>query len=512
MAADTPRYLGFIDGLLGERICGWFLREGDERPLALDLLVNDEVVASFIADGERGDLAPLGAGNSRHGFTSPALQRSIPSDAIIRIKVTGTDVEVPPSGLPFSDYQQLGPRQPITRPTGSQSVPGRTEFVGVQKSTFPEVPDPETFRASSFANLVLEPSGTMRLPPCRVVNRADDGYRIVTPFGVARDGGFPAALKFPKLTVTILEDAYCRPFAPPMLPAQRKVITDFLVPWSAETAPWFDHVGGNIYRSHASIGPDDAQYDIDTAFYLDHPVAEHFGHFVGDCLCRLYAWDIVREVYGDAKLILGNREQYDFQDELLNAAGLAKTDIIKFEGLARCRRLLLATPSLGVEQYATPTASRLWGTIRDRGARRDISLPDRVYLSRTGVAARPLLNETNVEQIFERHGFTIVHPELLTVAQQMALASNALLIAGPSGSAMFNLAFRGRLRSAFILAREAGLQLSEMLFCAGGSSDLWYHVGKDAQHAVMPSDANAWLVNPVELESNVAEWISASAG
>jgi hypothetical protein len=391
-------------------------------------------------------------------------------------------------------------------------VPERTEFVGVQKGTFPEVADPDTFRASDFANFVLEPSGTMRMPPCRVVNRANGSYRILTPFGVARDGGFPAALKFPKLTVTVLENAYCRPFAPPMLPAQRKVITDFLVPWSPGDAPWFDHIGRNIYRSHASIGSDDARFDIDTAFYLDHSVAEHFGHFVGDCLCRMYAWDVVREIYGDVKLILGNRAQYDFQDELLVAAGLAKDDIVKFDGLARCRRLLLATPSLGVEQYATPTASRLWGTIRDRGARRDISLPDRVYFSRTGVAARPLLNESAVERIFERHGFTIVHPELLTVAQQMALAANALLIAGPSGSAMFNLAFQGRLRSAFILAREQGLQLAEMLFCAGGSSDLWYHAGKDAQHTVTPSGAKPWLVNPLELESNVADWISVSAG
>jgi capsular polysaccharide biosynthesis protein len=352
----------------------------------------------------------------------------------------------------------------------------------------------------------------MRLPPCRVVNRANGSYRILTPFGVVRDGGFPAVLKFPKLTVTTLQNAYCLPFAPPMLPAQRNIISDYLVPWSPSIAPWFDHAGGNVYRVNINVRPEDVRYDIDIGFYMDHPISEHFGHFVGDCLCRMYAWDIVRQIYGDVKLILADRARPAFQDDLLAAAGVAEQDVVKINTLARCKRLLLATPSLGVEQYATPTASRLWGTIRDRGARRDISLPSRVYFSRTGVAARPLLNETVVEGIFERQGFTIVHPELLTVAQQMALAANALLIAGPSGSAMFNLAFQGRLRSAFILAREEGLQLTEMLFCAGGSSDLWYHAGKDAHHAIVPSDAKPWLVNPLELESNVADWVSASDG
>jgi hypothetical protein len=189
---------------------------------------------------------------------------------------------------------------------------------------------------------------------------------------------------------------------------------------------------------------------------------------------------------------------------------VAENDIVRINNLTRCKRLLLATQALGVEQYATPTASRLWARIRDRCATRDISMPDRIYLTRSGMPTRRLLNETAVEQIFERHGFTIVRPELLTVAQQMALASNALLIAGPAGSAMFNLAFQGRLRSAFILAREARLQLTEMLLCAGGSCDLWYHAGRDAVPGGALSDGNPWLVDPLELESNVADWIAAS--
>ncbi len=389
-------------------------------------------------------------------------------------------------------------------------LPDRAEFIGLRTSAFPEVRDLDTFRSSSFANLVVEPPGTMRLPPCRVVNRAEGSYRLQTPSGVARGGGFPTALKFPKMTVTTLENAYCLPFSPPILPPQRNIITDFLIPWAPDVAPWFEYAGGNVYHANVPIDMDNPLYDIDTAFYMDHSISVHFGHFVGDCLCRVYAWEVVRQLYGDVKLIIGSRSGLDFQDALLAAAGVAEDDIVRINNLARCKRLLLATPSLGVEQYATPTASRLWARIRDRCATRDISMPDRIYLTRSSMPTRRLLNETAVEQIFQRHGFTIVRPELLTVAQQMALASNALLIAGPAGSAMFNLAFQGRLRSAFILAREARLQLTEMLLCAGGSCDLWYHAGRDAEPGGVLSDGSPWLVDPLELESNVADWIAAS--
>jgi capsular polysaccharide biosynthesis protein len=297
------------------------------------------------------------------------------------------------------------------------------------------------------------------------------------------------------------------------LPPERSVITDSLVPWAPEVAPWFEYAGENVYRADVSIDLDNAGYDIDTAFYMDHSISDHFGHFVGDCLCRMYAWEGVRQIFGDVKLIMGSRRRYDFRDHLLAAAGVAKNDVVKINNLnnlARCKRLLLATPSFGIEQYTTPTASRLWGRIRDRCATRDISMPDRVYLTRSSIPTRRLLNETAVEKIFKRHGFTIVRPELLTIAQQLALASNALLIAGPAGSAMFNLAFQGRLRSAFILTREVRLQLTELLLCAGGSCDSWYHVGKDAQPGGVLSDQSPWLVNLPELESNVADWIAAS--
>ena len=78
----------------------------------------------------------------------------------------------------------------------------------------------------------------------------------------------------------------------------------------------------------------------------------------------------------------------------LPAAGVHAKDIVKIRGLASCRHLLLATQSLGVEQYASPTSARLWSTIRDRSTRRDIELPDCICPTRSGVPTGRLVNET----------------------------------------------------------------------------------------------------------------------
>jgi capsular polysaccharide biosynthesis protein len=245
---------------------------------------------------------------------------------------------------------------------------------------------------------------------------------------------------------------------------------------------------------------------------MDHSISGHFGHFIGDCLCRMHAWEVARQIFGDVKLIIGRRNQLDYQDELFRAAGATAKDVIKFNGLIRCKRLLLATQSLGLEQYASPTSARLWSEIRDRVAKRDISLPDRIYLTRAAMPLRRLVNESDVERLFERHGFTVVRPDLLTIPQQIALVSNALLIAGPGGSGMFNVAFQGRMRSAFILSREHRLHLTEMLCCAGRSSDIWYHLGKDWPSEDPTADAASWRVDPDRLDSDVADWIAASVG
>jgi hypothetical protein len=67
--------------------------------------------------------------------------------------------------------------------------------------------------------------------------------------------------------------------------------------------------------------------------------------------------------------------------------------------------------------------------------------PERIFLSRSRIGRRPLLNEAEVEALFARYGFAIVHPETLLIEEQIALIQGARMIAGIGGTAMHLAAF-----------------------------------------------------------------------
>jgi hypothetical protein len=66
-----------------------------------------------------------------------------------------------------------------------------------------------------------------------------------------------------------------------------------------------------------------------------------------------------------------------------------------------------------------------------------------VYLTRQGVAARPLSNEAEVCELFASRGFRIVNPGELSFEEVRRLLAHPACVAGPFGSAFHNLVFSG---------------------------------------------------------------------
>ena len=96
-----------MDGLIDGRLCGWCWQIDSPDPVSLELSVDGEPVATFVAMDPRDDLERIGIGNGRHGFASPIALRGVPPDAVIKLKVRGTDIEVPGSGRRLSEYPLL---------------------------------------------------------------------------------------------------------------------------------------------------------------------------------------------------------------------------------------------------------------------------------------------------------------------------------------------------------------------------------------------------------------------
>jgi len=75
----------------------------------------------------------------------------------------------------------------------------------------------------------------------------------------------------------------------------------------------------------------------------------------------------------------------------------------------------------------------------------------RLYLARTNVHDRRLINEADVLKVFEQRGFEIVHPQNLSLRELFSTFATAAVVAGPFGSAFRNLAFCRNRPIAFVL-------------------------------------------------------------
>jgi hypothetical protein len=192
----------------------------------------------------------------------------------------------------------------------------KSEFIAIRSTDFAEVGDVRAFRTAGPGRLEIEPAGNMTMPSCRVVNRPDGDYRIHQGMFAPADGKFPKQISFPRMMISTVENAYCLPFGPPVLPTIGRIVTDYLVPWAPQALGWFSYIGNDHYTANATIDTNDVEYDIETAFYLDHSISGHFGHFIADCMSRMYAWDVCRAIFGDVKVIVAHGVQTDFQTHL----------------------------------------------------------------------------------------------------------------------------------------------------------------------------------------------------
>jgi Glycosyltransferase 61 len=378
-------------------------------------------------------------------------------------------------------------------------LPAQSVFKAVTADDLPCLSNLDEFRTASAASIVIEPPGVLSLPSFSVSSSQYSINPQAAP--VSADQKLPPSIRYPALKLSVVRDVYCLPFGAPFHMASNSIFVDHLIPWSQFHLGWFSQGEGQSYKIDHGVDLSNVEHEIDTALYLDAPISSHYGHFLTDCTTRLYAFEICQSLFGATKVILSKwNDGMLFQDKLLAAASIPLTDVVRFSGVVRCRRLLMATRALSLERYASPTSNRFFSAMVARTARRDLTLPDRVFLSRAGAGARKMTNEAEVEQLFAGHGFAIVRPELLPVEQQIAIVANARLIAGANGTAMFNLAFQSRLRSAFIMAPNYFVSLSEALFSAGRGCTLRYHIAQ--------GEEPCWEIDLNRLRLEVADWLA----
>ncbi|GGL54026.1 hypothetical protein GCM10011575_10550 [Microlunatus endophyticus] len=214
-------------------------------------------------------------------------------------------------------------------------------------------------------------------------------------------------------------------------------------------------------------GPESVRTLPGSYFYLDDEVRGHFGHMTTEVLARLWAWDEAKAADPSLKAILHanrRRQLSDWEVRLLGAAGIDRDDIVFAREPVRVERLVAATPMLSNPYYVHPGIGEIWRRVGDDlAAQSELGAsPDRIFIARR-IKKRSCRNATDVEQLFESLGFTLVYPEDHPLPDQIRMFRQADAIAGFAGSGMFHLMFTPEPKQVILVTSESYTGRNEWL-------------------------------------------------
>jgi capsular polysaccharide biosynthesis protein len=178
---------------------------------------------------------------------------------------------------------------------------------------------------------------------------------------------------------------------------------------------------------------------------------KHFGHFVNECLGRLWATAEMHKVYdGIVYLEYGPVKRIKKGEAVIEGSSLALLGTFLSALNIDTRTILIRAPHT-VERLIVPEQLHLGGGSADSLKLRDFlgraaldATPppglatDRIYVSRAGLPARnaKFILESVIEENFERAGYGIIRPELYSLAHQIAIYRAAKILVFAEGSAV----------------------------------------------------------------------------
>ena len=237
-------------------------------------------------------------------------------------------------------------------------------------------------------------------------------------------------------------------------------------------------------RGFARVGPDQVpKRTLAGSYYqLDAAYSRHFGHITTEVLSRLWGWDEAKRRIPDLKAIFRCHPNDVLSPKLqlgfFQAYGIAESDITWVTEPVWLESVVGASPMWHNAEpfYVHPRMAEVWERLRTGlMAGRPAGEHAKIFVSRGGGAKhRPCRNATEVEDLFRAHGFQIVYPEELSLADQAATFAGARVIAGFGGSAMFNMMYAQDLETVILLNHESYTARNEHLYTSVLGADVHY--------------------------------------
>jgi capsular polysaccharide biosynthesis protein len=204
-----------------------------------------------------------------------------------------------------------------------------------------------------------------------------------------------------------------------------------------------------------------------------------FGHWLVDIWPR--AWLLASFLGAETKnykvLLPANSPNWGL-DVLEDVFGYSRSNMVLYEELhQRVETPMCVVPTYLHQNFVFhPEFLRYVTYLKDKSPNSVTDGAKRIFLSRRGYREkslsyrRSLVNEDEIEALFERNGFRIIAPEMFKLHDQIALFRNATIIAGEAGSALHNSMFSAP--QAVVLSLNFNEVQSAL--CALGNQELMY--------------------------------------
>lgn len=217
----------------------------------------------------------------------------------------------------------------------------------------------------------------------------------------------------------------------------------------------------------------------------------HFGHLMTEAVARLWAWDAAKAADPSLKILCRVHPHSDagsierrLETTLLPAFGISPDDIVWFDRPLTVTSLVGCTPMWhnAPPFYVHPAITQTWDRLRTGVIGTEpVSGDRRIFVTRRA-GKRRCANAAAVERVFAAHGFTIVAPEELSLAEQVSTFAAAQVVAGFGGSGMFNLVYAQSVETVIVLDQWAYQARNEHLFAAIHGAELhcfWSRPNRD---------------------------------
>jgi tetratricopeptide (TPR) repeat protein len=169
-------------------------------------------------------------------------------------------------------------------------------------------------------------------------------------------------------------------------------------------------------------------------------IFDHYGHFILESLSRLwYALEDKEKRDWPIYFLAHGLPLRPYQIEIFKL--LEIYDRIRIVTLpTEVGTLLLPESSIRYQRTAHIKFRRVFHNLK--AASPAAAAPkDKIYISRLDVSSAVSVPEQAVEEIFRSDGWDIIHPETMTVAEQISLFKNSRRVAGLTGSGMHNVLY-----------------------------------------------------------------------